>query len=69
MGKLGPNVLIFLKLSNFVILTNGALNFLSTMGSINSFGLVVQEILLNNYLESNFENQKLEILSPLSGIS
>ena len=26
------------------------------MGSINSFGQTVQEILLNNYLKSNFEN-------------
>ena len=37
------------------------------MGSINSFGQAVQEILLNNYLKSNFENS--EILSPISGIS
>ena len=28
------------------------------MGSINSLGEAVQEILLNNYLKSNFENSK-----------
>ena len=56
MGKLGPSALIFLKLSNFIIFTYRALNFLPRMGSINSFGQTVQEILLNNYLKSNFEN-------------
>ena len=56
LGKLGPSALIFQKLSNFIILTNGALKFLSRMGSINSFGQAVEEILLNNYLKSNFEN-------------
>ena len=29
------------------------------MGSINSFDPVVEEILLNNYLKSNFENLKI----------
>ena len=58
-GKLGLSVLIFLKLSNFIILTYGVLNFLSRMGSINSFGQAVQEILLNNYLKSNFENSEI----------
>ena len=38
LGKLGASALIFLKLSNFIIWTYGAFNFLSRMGSINSFG-------------------------------
>ena len=59
LGKLGPNTLIFLKLSNFIIVSYGALNFLSRMGSINSFGQVVQEILLNNYLKGNFEKSDI----------
>ena len=59
LGKLGPSALIFLKLSNFIILRYGVLNFLSRMGSINSFSQAVQEILLNNYLESNFENWEI----------
>ena len=29
------------------------------MGSINSFGQVVQEILLNNYLKGNFEKSDI----------
>ena len=29
------------------------------MGSINSFGQAVQEILLNNYLKSNFEYSEI----------
>ena len=29
------------------------------MGSMNFFGQVVQEILQNNYLKTNFENSKL----------
>ena len=53
---MGPISLIFLKLSTFIILTYAALNFLSEMGSINSFSHVVQEILLNNYLKNNFKN-------------
>ena len=59
LGKLGPSTLIFLKLSNFIILNSGALNFLSRMGSINSFGQVVQEILLNNYLTGNSEKSEI----------
>ena len=39
------------------------------MGSINSFGQVIQEILLNNYVKTILKTQKLEILSPLSRIS
>ena len=35
------------------------------MGSINSYGQAVQEILLNNYLKAILKTQKLEILSPL----
>ena len=62
--KLGPSVLISQKLSNFVILTYGVLNFLSRMGSINCFGQVVQEILLNNYLKSNFENSEIRDFVP-----
>ena len=54
----------FSKLSNFVILTYGVLNFLSRMGSINSFGQAVQEILLNNYLKSNFENSEIRDFVP-----
>ena len=34
------------------------------MGSINSFGQAVQEILLNNYLKSNFENSKIRDFVP-----
>ena len=63
-GKLGPSALISQKLSNFVILTYEILNFLSRMGSINSFGQAVQEILLNNYLKSNFENSKIRDFVP-----
>ena len=63
-GKLGPSALIFQKLSNFIILTYGVLNFLSRMGSINSFGQAVQEILLNNYLKSNFENSEIRDFVP-----
>ena len=39
------------------------------MGSVNSFGQAVQEILLSNYLKVSLKTQKLEILSPLSGSS
>ena len=39
------------------------------MSSINFFGQPVQEILLNNYLKATSKTQKLEILSPLSGVS
>ena len=39
--------------------TYGALNFLSRMGPIKSFGHAIQEILLNNYLKSNFENSEV----------
>ena len=34
------------------------------MGSINYFGQVVQEILQNNYLKSNFENSKIRDFAP-----
>ena len=64
LGKLGPSALIFQKLLNFVILTYRVLNFLSRMGSINSFGQVVQEILLNNYFKSNFENSEIRDFVP-----
>ena len=40
------------------------LNFLSRMGFINSFGQGVQEILLNNYLKSNFENSEIRDFIP-----
>ena len=63
-GKLGPSALIFQKLSDFVFLTYGVLNFLSRMGFINSFGQAVQEILLNNYLKSNFENSEISDFVP-----
>ena len=40
------------------------------MGFINSFVQAVQEIFLNNYQKKAIlKTQKLEILSPLSGIS
>ena len=55
----GPSALIFLKLSIFIILTYGVLDFISRKGSFNSFGQVVPEILLNNYLESNLENPEI----------
>ena len=64
LGKLGPSALIFLKFSNFIILTYGILNFLSKMGSINSFGEAVQEILLSNYLKSNFEISEIRDFVP-----
>ena len=62
--KLSPSALIFQNLSNFVIFTYGVLNFLSRMGSINSSGQAVQEILLNNYLKSNFENSEIRDFVP-----
>ena len=34
------------------------------MGSINSFSQAVQEILLNNYLKSNFENSEIGDFVP-----
>ena len=34
------------------------------MGSINSFGQAVQDILLNNYLKSNFENSEIGDFVP-----
>ena len=34
------------------------------MGFINSFGQAVQEILLNNYLKSNFENSEIRDFVP-----
>ena len=61
----GPSALNFQKLPNFVILAYGVLNFLSRMGSINSLGEAVQEILLNNYLKSNFENSKIFLKNHL----
>ena len=44
---------------NFSILTFRALIILPRMGFINSFGQAGQEILLNNYLNSNFENAEV----------
>ena len=44
---------------NFSILTFQALIILPRMGFINSFGQAGQEILLNNYLNSNFENAEV----------
>ena len=64
LGKLGPSALIFQKLLNFIILAYRVLNILSRMGSINSFGQVVQEILLNNYFRSNFENSEIRDFVP-----
>ena len=46
-GETESSAIIFLKLLNFIILSNGALNFLSRMGSINSFSQAVQEIQSN----------------------
>ena len=63
-GKLDPSALISQKFSNFVILTYEVLNFLSRMGSINSCGQAVQEILLNNYLKINFENSEIRDFVP-----
>ena len=59
--KLGSSVLIFLKLLNFIIFRYGVLNFLSRMGS---FGQAVQELLLNNYLKSNFKNSQIRDFVP-----
>ena len=35
------------------------------MGSMNCFGQVVQEILQNNYLKTNFENLKISDFVPI----
>ena len=35
------------------------------MGSINTFGQKAQEILLNNYLESNFEISEIRDFVPI----
>ena len=53
----------FLNLPSFIILTYGVLNVLSRMGSINSFGQVVPEILTNSYL-SNFEYLEISGFFP-----
>ena len=55
----GPQCPNSQKLTYFIILTYGVSNFLSRMGSIKSFGQAVQEILLINYLKSNFENSEI----------
>ena len=39
------------------------------MGSMSSFSQAVQEMLLNNYLKSNFENSEIRYFVPISGIS
>ena len=39
------------------------------MGSMNYFGQVIQEILQNNYLKTNFENLKIRDFSQLFKIS
>ena len=65
----GPQCPNFSKLSNFIILTYGVLNFLFGMGSINSFSQAVREVLQNKYLKTILKTQKLEILSSHSGIS
>ena len=62
--KLGRSALIFLELYNLIILTYRALNLLSRMGPISSFGQVAQEILLNNYLKTNFENLEIRDFVP-----
>ena len=60
--KPGPNAPIFLKLSNFIILTYGTLDFLFRMGS--SALLVNQFKRLNNYSKSNFENSEIRDSVP-----
>ena len=50
--------------SKFVKFSYRVLNFLSRMGSFNYFGQAVQEILLNNYLKSNFENSEIRDFVP-----
>ena len=60
----GPQCPDIPKLINFIILTYWVSNFLFRMGSINCFGQVVQEILLNNYLKSNFENLEIRDFVP-----
>ena len=57
--KLGSSPLISLEFSIFIISTSACLNLLSKMGSINYFGKLVQEILQNNYLKTNFENSNI----------
>ena len=54
----------FSKVVNFYYLTYGVLIFLSRMGSINSFGQAVREVLQNNYLKSNFENSEIRDFVP-----
>ena len=57
--KLGPSPLISLEFSMFIFSTSVYFNFLSKMGSMNYFGLGVQEILQNNYLKTNFEDPEI----------
>ena len=54
--KLCPSHLISLEFSIFIISRFTCLNLLSKMGSINCSGQVVQDILQNKYLKTNFEN-------------
>ena len=60
----GPSALIFLKLSIFIILTDGVLDFISRKGSFNSFGQVVPGNLLNNFLKSNLEDPEIRVSVP-----
>ena len=55
----------FSKIVKFYYLDIWELNFLFKMGSINSFNEAVQEILLNNYLKSNFENSEITDFVPI----
>ena len=65
LGKLGPSPLISLEFLIFIISTSACLNLLSKMGSMNYFGSVVQEVLQDNYLKTNFENSEIRDLEPI----
>ena len=48
-----------------IILICAVLDFLSRMDSINSFAQAVQNILLNTYLKSSFENSEIRNLQSV----
>ena len=54
------------RIVQFYHLHNCEINYLSIMGPVNYFGLVVQEISQNNYiyLKTNFENSEIRDFVP-----
>ena len=67
--KLPPSVLISIELHILIFSTFRGFNYYYIMGSINYFGLVILEILENNWLKSYFVNLEIEILSKSFEIS